>query len=223
MTNGNTAPLYVLGNVGNDYFEVDHNVGLLYLAGDAGDDTFLINTFLELKQNPNDPNEITNLTTLFGGTGSNRYEYVQDAPVVINGGSGYDTIIIDGTPLDDTFIVTDNYIAGAGRLVTFTNIEAIEIEGGGGDDDIWVLSTNPALTVTVDGGSGRRHDPYRRHAAAARLRPAADDVHAACVHGFDARARLRAGDGVLLVLQLRLLPRRLGRRSSSARCRRRRS
>ena len=154
MTNGNTAPLYVLGNTGDDYFEVDHNVGLLYLAGDAGDDTFLINTFLVLKQNPDKPDEITNLTTLFGGSGSNRYEYLQNAPVSINGGSGYDTIIIDGTPLDDTFIVTNNYIAGAGRIVSFTNIEAIEVEGGGGDDDIWILSTNPALTVTVDGGSG---------------------------------------------------------------------
>ena len=41
MTNGNTAPLYVLGGTQDDYFEVDHNVGLLYLAGDAGDDTFL--------------------------------------------------------------------------------------------------------------------------------------------------------------------------------------
>src|SRR5581483_9601634 len=40
MTNGNTAPLYVLGGTNDDYFEVDHNVGMLYLAGDAGDDTF---------------------------------------------------------------------------------------------------------------------------------------------------------------------------------------
>ena len=154
MTNGNTAPLYVLGGTQDDYFEVDHNVGMLYLAGDAGDDTFLINTFLELKQNPGKPDEITNLTTLFGGTGSNRYEYVQNAPVVINGGSGYDTIIIDGTPIDDTFIITDTYVAGAGRIVTFTNIEAIEVDGSGGNDDIWVLATNPALTVTVNGGGG---------------------------------------------------------------------
>ena len=154
MTNGNTADLFVLGNTGDDYFEVDHNVGLLYLAGDAGDDTFLIQTFLELKQNPDQPDEVTNLVTLFGGEGSNRYTYVQDAPVVINGGSGYNTIIVEGTPLDDTFIVTDTYIAGAGRLVTFTHIQSIEIDSGGGDDTIWVLSTDPNLTVTVNGGSG---------------------------------------------------------------------
>ncbi len=154
MTNGNTAPLYVLGGTQNDYFEVNHNVGMLYLAGDEGDDTFLVNTFLVLKQNPDKPDLVTNLTTLFGGQGSNRYQYLENAPVVINGGSGYDTLIIVGTPIDDTFIVTDTYIAGAGRLVSFMNIEAIEIDGAGGNDQIYVMSTDPDLTVTVNGGSG---------------------------------------------------------------------
>ena len=154
MTNGNTAALYVLGGTQNDSFEVDHNVGMLYLAGDEGDDTFLINTFLVLKQNPDKPDLVTNLTTLFGGTGSNRYQYLQNAPVFINGGSGYDTLIIVGTPIDDTFIVTDTYIAGAGRLVNFTNIEAIEVDGAGGNDSIYVMSTDPDLTVTVNGGPG---------------------------------------------------------------------
>ena len=127
---------------------------MLYLAGDEGDDTFLINTFLVLKQNPDKPDEVTNLTTLFGGTGSNRYQYLQNAPVSINGGSGYDTIIIVGTPIDDTFIITNTYIAGAGRIVNYTNVESIEVDGGGGNDSIYVLSTDPALTVTVNGGSG---------------------------------------------------------------------
>ena len=154
MTNGNSTPLYVLGGTQNDYFEVNHNVGALYLAGDAGDDTFLINTFLVLKQNPDKPDEITNLTTLFGGTGSNRYQYLQNAPVSINGGSGFDTIIVVGTPIDDTFIVTNTYIVGAGRLVNFTGIESIEIQSGGGNDTIWILSTKADLKVTVDGGSG---------------------------------------------------------------------
>ena len=154
MTNGNTAPMYVLGGTQNDYFEVDHNVGMLYLAGDEGDDTFLINTFLVLKQNPDKPDEVTNLTTLFGGTGTNRYQYLQNAPVSINGGSGYDTIIIVGTPIDDTFIITNTYIAGAGRIVNYVGVESIEVDGGGGNDSIYVLSTDPALTVTVNGGSG---------------------------------------------------------------------
>ena len=124
MTNGNTAPMFALGGTQNDNFEVDHNRGMLYLAGDAGDDTFLLKTFLVLRENPNQPDEITNLTTLFGGSGSNRYEYLQNAPVFINGGSGFDTIVIDGTPLDDTFVITSTYVAGAGRIVNFVNIES---------------------------------------------------------------------------------------------------
>ena len=102
---------------------------------------------------PDNPDEITNLTTLFGGTGSNRYEYLQNAPVVINGGSGIDTIVIIGTPIDDTFIITDTYIAGAGRIVTFTNIESIEVDGGGGDDR---------------SGSSAPATPSRRSSTAAR-------------------------------------------------------
>src|SRR5262249_29546674 len=154
MTNGNTAPMFVLGGTQNDNFEVDHNRGKLYLAGDAGDDTFLLKTFLVLKENPNQPDEVTNLTTLFGGSGSNRYEDPQNAPVLINGGSGFDTIVIDGTPLDDTFVITSTYVAGAGRIVNFTNIESVEVDGGGGNDRFWVLNTDPNLKVTLNGGSG---------------------------------------------------------------------
>ena len=130
--------------------------GTLYLAGDEGDDTFPASTCSScLQPQPLDkPDAITNLTTLFGGTGSNRYEYLQNAPVQINGGTGFDTIIIDGTPLDDTFVITSTYVAGAGRIVNFTNIESVEVDGGGGNDSFWVLNTNPDLTVTVNGGSG---------------------------------------------------------------------
>jgi hypothetical protein len=114
MTNGNTATLFVTGGSGTDEFEVDHNRGKVYLAGGSGDATFLIRTFLVLKENPDNPDEVTNLIKLFGGTGSNRYEYLQNAPVIIIGGTGLNTLVIDGTPADDTFVVTNTYVAGAG-------------------------------------------------------------------------------------------------------------
>lgn len=88
------------------------------------------------------------------GAGFNRYDYLQNAPVEINGGAGVDTIVIVGTPIGDVFVVTDKYIAGAGRIVTFTNIEAIEVDGGGGPDQIYVLSTSSSFETTVIGGSG---------------------------------------------------------------------
>src|SRR5262249_40980764 len=56
--------------------------------------------------------------------------------------------------LSDTFIVTEQYVAGAGRQVSFEGIEAIEIDGSGGADDIWVLGAAESIKVTVTGGSG---------------------------------------------------------------------
>ncbi|HTH04260.1 MAG TPA: hypothetical protein VL916_00265, partial [Ilumatobacteraceae bacterium] len=154
MTNGNSAALFVLGEGNNDRFEVNHNRAKLFLHGGSGNDRFLLKTFLVLRENPGDNEEITNLASLFGGTGSNRYDYLQNAPVFINGGPGIDTIVVVGTPIGDTFIVTDVSIVGAGRVVTFVNIEAIEVDGAGGPDTIWVLSTGPGLSTTIIGGGG---------------------------------------------------------------------
>jgi hypothetical protein len=133
---------------------VNHNRAKLYLHGGAGNDRFLLKTFLVLRENSDNPDEVTNLAALFGGAGFNRYDYLQNAPVEINGGTGIDTIVIVGTPIGDVFIVTDTYIAGAGRIVNFTNIEAIEVDGGGGPDQIYVLSTSNQFETTAVGGSG---------------------------------------------------------------------
>ncbi|TMC40761.1 MAG: hypothetical protein E6J28_00745, partial [Chloroflexi bacterium] len=154
MTNGTTAPLFATGGSGTDVFEVNHNRGKVYLAGGSGDATFEIRTFLVLKENPDNPDEVTNLIKLFGGGGSNRYEYLQNGPVIIIGGTGVNTLIIDGTPIDDTFVVTNTYVAGAGRIVSFIGIQSIEIFGGGGNDQVWVLSSDAGRILTVDGGSG---------------------------------------------------------------------
>ena len=154
MTNGNSAALFVLGEGNNDRFEVNHNRAALFLHGGAGNDRFLLKTFLVLRENPEDSEAVTNLATLFGGAGNNRYDYLQNAPVFINGGPGIDTIVVIGTPIGDTFIVTDTLIVGAGRITTFLNIEAIEVDGAGGPDTIWIMSTNANLSTTVIGGGG---------------------------------------------------------------------
>jgi Ca2+-binding RTX toxin-like protein len=153
MTNGNSAVMTIYGEDGDDEFEVNHNTAKLYLHGGADDDTFVINTFLTLADQ-NNPDDIANLSTLFGGTGTDRYEYLQNAPVNISGGTGTDTIVINGTPIRDVFIITELYVAGAGRIVNFTQIEKIEVNAGGGSDLIYVLSSDPNLEVTIRGGSG---------------------------------------------------------------------
>jgi len=55
--------------------------------------------------------------------------------------------------MPDTFVITDTYIAGAGRIVNFIGVEAIEVDAGGGADQIYVLSTSASFTTTVAGGS----------------------------------------------------------------------
>src|SRR5439155_176067 len=44
--------------------------------------------------------------------------------------------------------------AGAGRLVSFSGIESLEVFGGGGNDQFYILSTSESFTTTIDGGSG---------------------------------------------------------------------
>ncbi len=154
MTNGNSDDLFILGGQGNGTFEVDHNSAMLYLHGGAGINLFLLKTFLVLRNNPSNPNQITNLNTVIGGSGSNRYEYLQNAPVDIVGGTGYNTIVVIGTPIGDTFVIGNNYIAGAGRIVNFAGIQSVEVDGAGGDDTFYVLATDPNLTTTIEGGPG---------------------------------------------------------------------
>ena len=159
-TRGTSALMTVYGGDHDDEFNVNHNEAELRLFGQDGDDVFAVNTFLVLTAEGSDAP--VNLTTLDGGTGSNSYQYLQNAPVLINGGAGNDTVIITGTPIGDVFVVTDQYIAGAGRQVLISNnIERVVIQGAGGADEIYVLSTNERLTnsgvpfeTVVSGGSG---------------------------------------------------------------------
>ncbi len=154
MTNGVSNVSYFYGGTGDDYFEVNHNVAELYLFGQEDDDTFVINTFLVLNEDPDDPGSITNLARLFGGEGSNRYQYLQNAPVNIFGGPGIDTVVINGTAIGDTFIITDKFVAGAGRIVPYTGIERLVVNGAGGRDDIYILSSPAHLEITIAGGTG---------------------------------------------------------------------
>ena len=154
MTNGVSAELIALGKGGNDTFEVNHNAAKLYLHGGKNDDRFVINTFIALRDNPDEPDEISNLASLFGESGNNRYEYVQNAPVFLQGGDGIDTVVINGTPIGDTFVVTETIVAGAGRIIYFTGMERVEINGAAGDDEIYILSTSTDFETIVRGGSG---------------------------------------------------------------------
>ena len=183
MTNGNTAPLYVLGGTQNDYFEVNHNVGMLYLAGDEGDDTFLVNTFLVLKQNPDKPDLVTNLTTLFGGQGSNRYQYLAER-------ARRDQRRLRLRHADRRRHPDRRHVHRHGHVHRGRRA-ARQLHEHRGDRDRRRGRQRPDLRDEHrprphrDGERRlrRRHDSHRRDAAAARVRAAAVHVHAAGLHG----------------------------------------
>ncbi|MCH5372818.1 MAG: hypothetical protein JJ992_02490, partial [Planctomycetes bacterium] len=159
MTTGNSFEMIVLGDSGDDLFEVNHNSAKLFLHGGDDDDVFIVNTFLELRIDGagGNPEEAANLTTIVGGLGNNRYQVVQDAPIKINGGNGIDTTVVLGTPLGDTFIVTEHFVAGGGTIINYTGIERLELDLAAGDDIVYVLGTSAAFETVLRTGSGDDH------------------------------------------------------------------
>ena len=152
----------IRGGAGDDIFEVFRNKAQLFLYGDAGDDTFIVRTFLLESQN-------TNVDT---GRGQDLVQYATSAPVNIDGGTGYDTVILVGTEVGDTFVVTEDGIYGAGRYVAYLNVERLMIEAMEGNDRIYVQSTNPAVETYIFGGLGSDRIEVAGHAPAAQ----ADDL-----------------------------------------------
>ena len=167
LTSGVSTVTNIFGEGGNDSFEINHNAATLWLYGNNGDDEFVLNSYLIERQLSAD--EEPPLLGLQGGAGQNAYDlnfdendesdqsyydYLQNANVIIDGGEGTDTIVFNGTPIEDDFVITDNFMAGVGRFVTFVNVERVKIQGGGGDDNIYVLATRDDLEVEISGGTG---------------------------------------------------------------------
>ena len=93
-------------------------------------------------------------TEIRTGAGQNQVQYNINAPVSIDGGTGFDKVVALGTEFADHIVVTDKAIYGAGLAVTYENIEVLEVDGLEGDDSFDVLSTSPGLVTRVIGGLG---------------------------------------------------------------------
>jgi Ca2+-binding RTX toxin-like protein len=143
LTYGNFAVFEIYGGTGDDYFEVNHNQAELRLFGEAGDDLFWVRTFLE---------EGSALSTVAGGDGLNTIRYVKNGPLKIDGGAGFDRLVLEGTEADDIFVITDRQIFGGGRQIDFVNIEGIVLLGVGGNDTFWILGNG--LPLEIQGGTG---------------------------------------------------------------------
>ncbi len=145
LSNGVSFTTTIDGNQGNDEFTVYRNVAVLNMNGNEDDDTFTIRSFaLEGSTDSN----------VKAGEGTNTIDYVANAPVNIDGGSGTDTVRVIGTEFADTFVITSTGVFGAGREINFTNIERLDVVGAEGDDTFYVLSTGADIVVGVYGGLG---------------------------------------------------------------------
>ena len=72
----------------------------------------------------------------------------------VDGGTGFDKVVILGTEFPDNFVITENGVFGAGVNVRFQNVEVLEVDGLESDDDFYVLSTPVGVITRVIGGLG---------------------------------------------------------------------
>ena len=145
LSNGISFATTIEGNDGNDEFTVFRNIAPLYLLGGAGDDLFAVRAFaLEGSQT----------TTLSGGGGADSVQYAMNAPLILDGGDGSDTLRVVGTEFSEKFVITETAIYGAGRTVTYVGLEKLEIDGAEGNDEFYVLSTNASVETRLYGGLG---------------------------------------------------------------------
>jgi len=95
-----------------------------------------------------------NRTDLLGGLGDDLIRYNINAPVGIDGGGGFDRLVVIGTEFDDNFVITKDGVFGAGLNVRYDNIESLEVDGAEGDDHFFIQSTRAGVVTTIDGGNG---------------------------------------------------------------------
>ncbi|RUY91989.1 hypothetical protein, partial [Mesorhizobium sp. M7A.F.Ca.CA.001.10.2.1] len=88
------------------------------------------------------------------GGGEDEVQYNVNAPVSVDGGTGFDKLVILGTEFADDFAITDKGIFGAGLNVRYTTIEVVEVDGLEGDDEFFVQSTAFGVAYRVIGGLG---------------------------------------------------------------------
>lgn len=140
------------GGEGEDTFTVYSNKAKLKLEGEDGNDVFIVRAFL---LEGDGSGTADNLVEVKGGDGDDNIQYNVNAPVDIDGGAGFDRVIVLGTEGDDNFVITSEGVFGAGLNISISGAEeAIEIDGLEGDDNFFILSTSAYAVTNVIGGLG---------------------------------------------------------------------
>ncbi|MEI7702054.1 MAG: hypothetical protein WCK86_19815, partial [Planctomycetia bacterium] len=160
------------GGGGDDYFEVNHNIGELALFGEAGDDMFFLKALLQAQGSglSTSTSEVTGGGISAGAGDANNnigdgesntlVNYLENNRVQIFGGSGFDTVVVAGTQLADTFyIFTDveerQYLYGAGlKLENIQQVERLALVAGAGNDVIYLYGLKPTISLLINTGTG---------------------------------------------------------------------
>ncbi|MEX2598602.1 MAG: hypothetical protein WD533_02990, partial [Dehalococcoidia bacterium] len=171
MSVGVSHPATIRGGNGDDRFTVYSNVAALKLEGISGDNVFVLRAFI-----------LEDSVEAAGGDGNDRFEYVPNENVNIDGGDGFNTLIVIGTELSDGFLVEEDGVKicrqygsfdesaplpswspvdrlpnpddpNCGIDADFTNIQSLILHGLHGNNAFWVRSTSPEYFLRLFGGT----------------------------------------------------------------------
>ena len=88
------------------------------------------------------------------GGGDDEVQYNINAPASIEGGTGFDKLVILGTEFADDIVIDAQDIFGAGVNLSYSTVEVVEVDGLEGDDEFFVRSTAFGTAYRVIGGLG---------------------------------------------------------------------
>jgi hypothetical protein len=175
LSDGCSHPVTINGGYGNDTFDVLRNKCVLDLNGDSDNDSFVVRSFAAPEILPdgslgnktfdvsikvcdpvaeNSEEEFTCGDNTIAIEAPADPDYLVNSLVDIDGGTGIDRLTIVGTEFGDKYVIDDGKIFGGGLTVKFTNINYLDVAGLEGDDEFYVLSTNPSLLLSLYGSLG---------------------------------------------------------------------
>ena len=162
LSDGCSHPVTINGGYGNDTFDVLRNKCILDLNGDSDNDSFVVRSFAAATGNITIKACDKNASDSNYTCGDNRFaveppanpDYLVNSLVDIDGGTGTDRLTLVGTEFGDKYVIQDGKVFGGGLSIKFTNIDLLDVAAQEGDDEIYVLSTNPSLLLSLYGGLG---------------------------------------------------------------------
>jgi len=148
-----------LFDAGNDSVDINDDGGINYLdlfvtPDDTTDDVIVLDEDGVATPQIGSKFSVAQAPDIRTGGGQDEVRYNVNAPVSVDGGTGFDKLVILGTEFADDIVIRKDGIFGAGLNVRYDNIEVVEVDGLEGDDEFFVLSTAFGVSYRVIGGLG---------------------------------------------------------------------